>query len=59
MNVRKVNAAKLIYEKNFASEMSPEAVEVAQKIETHSELEEHEDILSAGEFDCISWVLGS
>lgn len=57
MNTRQINAAKLIYNKNFASEMSPEAIAAAEKITKLDDLDDHEDILSAGEYDCIEYVL--
>jgi hypothetical protein len=58
MNSKRVNAAKKSYREMFADDMSPAAVEVARTVTTHIELEELEDQLSAGEYDCISWELG-
>lgn len=58
MNAKRVSAAKNSYVEMFADEMSERAVMIAKQVTTHSELEEFEGELSAGEFDCISWELG-
>jgi hypothetical protein len=58
MNATRVNAAKKSYDEMFGDDMSVRAILIAKQVTTHSELEEFEDELTAGEYDCISWELG-
>lgn len=59
MNRRDIAAANALYIEDFGNPMSPEALEIAERVKTIDDLYTYpnEEVLSAGEFDALECVL--
>jgi len=57
MTPKQINAANLIYNKNFADEIDPVTLMLMESIESLDDLDQQAPVISAGEYDCIEAIL--